>query len=88
MQRCGLSGLVKNWTTNFPGWTTGDFGWGGDRMENVLWRLQNGELDGMNKQATAEGTLNAMIETDAVTFYLGLSGNLYLGRKRQGVHSR
>ncbi len=48
----------------------------------------NGELDGMNKQATAEGTLNAMIETDAVTFYLGLNGNLYLGRKRQGVHRR
>ncbi len=40
--------LLKNWTENFFGWNAADFGWGADRTENILWRLQNGELDGVN----------------------------------------
>ncbi len=40
--------LLKNWTTNFFGWNAANFGWGGDRIENILWRLENGELDGVN----------------------------------------
>jgi lysophospholipase L1-like esterase len=39
--------LLENWKANFFGWNTADFGWGADRVENVLWRLQNGELDGV-----------------------------------------
>jgi lysophospholipase L1-like esterase len=39
--------LLKNWTENFFGWNAADFGWGADRTENILWRLQNGELDGV-----------------------------------------
>ena len=35
-------------TQNFYGWNAGDFGWGADRTENILWRLENGELDGVN----------------------------------------
>ena len=35
-------------TTNFFGWNAADFGWGADRTENILWRLENGELDGVN----------------------------------------
>src|SRR5258707_89245 len=40
--------LVDNWKTNFFGWNAANFGWGADRIENILWRLQNGELDGVN----------------------------------------
>jgi lysophospholipase L1-like esterase len=40
--------LLENWKTNFFGWNAADFGWGGDRIENILWRLENGELDGVN----------------------------------------
>jgi lysophospholipase L1-like esterase len=40
--------LLENWKKNFFGWNAADFGWGADRVENVLWRLENGELDGVN----------------------------------------
>ncbi len=40
--------LLANWKQNFFGWNAGDFGWGGDRTQNILWRLENGELDGVN----------------------------------------
>ena len=40
--------LLENWKKNFFGWNAADFGWGADRVENILWRLENGELDGVN----------------------------------------
>jgi lysophospholipase L1-like esterase len=40
--------LLMNWKENFFGWNAGNFGWGADRIENMLWRLENGELDGVN----------------------------------------
>jgi lysophospholipase L1-like esterase len=40
--------LLENWKKNFFGWNAADFGWGADRIENILWRLQNGELDNVN----------------------------------------
>jgi (4-O-methyl)-D-glucuronate---lignin esterase len=40
--------LLANWKQNFFGWNAADFGWGADRIENILWRLENGELDGVN----------------------------------------
>jgi lysophospholipase L1-like esterase len=40
--------LLENWRANFHGWNAADFGWGGDRTEHILWRLQNGELDGVH----------------------------------------
>ncbi len=38
----------KNWNENFFGWNAADFGWGGDTTRNVLYRLNDGELDGVN----------------------------------------
>jgi lysophospholipase L1-like esterase len=43
--------LLENWRKNFFGWNAADFGWGADRVENILWRLQHGELDGVNPKA-------------------------------------
>ena len=40
--------LLENWKTNFFGWNAANFGWGADRIENILWRLENGELDEVN----------------------------------------
>jgi lysophospholipase L1-like esterase len=40
--------LLDNWNKNFSGWSAEDFGWGADRTQNILWRLLNGELDGVN----------------------------------------
>ena len=39
--------LLANWKQNFFGWNAADFGWGADSTQNILWRLVNGELDGV-----------------------------------------
>jgi len=40
--------LLANWKKNFFGWNAADFGWGGDTTQNILWRLAQGELDGVH----------------------------------------
>ncbi|MCI0366023.1 MAG: GDSL-type esterase/lipase family protein [Phycisphaerales bacterium] len=40
--------MLANWNKNFFGWNAANFGWGGDTVQNILWRLENGELDGVN----------------------------------------
>jgi lysophospholipase L1-like esterase len=40
--------LLANWTQNFFGWNAANFGWGADTVQNILWRLQNGELDNVH----------------------------------------
>ena len=40
--------LLANWRQNFFGWNAGNFGWGADLTQNILWRLEHGELDGVN----------------------------------------
>jgi lysophospholipase L1-like esterase len=40
--------FLENWKQNFFGWNAADFGWGADTTQNILWRLENGELDGVN----------------------------------------
>src|SRR3954471_10132009 len=39
--------FLANWRQNFFGWNAADFGWGADTTQNILWRLKNGELDGV-----------------------------------------
>ena len=43
--------FLANWKHNFHGWNAGNFGWGGDTVQNILWRLDNGELDGVHPRA-------------------------------------
>jgi lysophospholipase L1-like esterase len=40
--------LLAHWKANFFGWNAGNFGWGGDGTQNILWRLEHGELDGID----------------------------------------
>ena len=40
--------FLSNWNANFHGWNAANFGWGGDLTQNILWRLENGELDDVN----------------------------------------
>lgn len=38
----------KRWTDRFGKWRTLNIGYGWDRIQNVLWRLEHGEMDGLN----------------------------------------
>jgi lysophospholipase L1-like esterase len=38
--------LLEHWKKHFHGWNAANFGWGGDTTSNILWRLNNGELNG------------------------------------------
>lgn len=40
--------FLANWNQNFHGWNAANFGWGADSIQHMLWRLKNGELDGVN----------------------------------------
>jgi lysophospholipase L1-like esterase len=40
--------FLANWKQNFHGWNAANFAWGADTIPNILWRLENGELEGVN----------------------------------------
>ena len=40
--------FLAQWKRHFYGRNAANFGWGGDTTQNILWRLQNGELDGVS----------------------------------------
>lgn len=40
--------FLDNWKQNFFGWNAANFGWGGDKTQHILWRLNNGELDNVH----------------------------------------
>jgi lysophospholipase L1-like esterase len=52
--------FLANWNANFHGWNAANFGWGGDTIQNMLWRLQNGELEGIQPKVVVllSGTNN------------------------------
>lgn len=40
--------LLAHWQRSFHGWNAANFAWGGDSTGNMLWRLDAGELDGVD----------------------------------------
>ncbi len=40
--------FLAHWKQTFHGWNAANFGWGGDSTHQMLWRLQNGEFDGLS----------------------------------------
>ncbi len=40
--------FLAHWQQSFHGWNAANFGWGGDRTQNILWRLEHGELTGVD----------------------------------------
>jgi lysophospholipase L1-like esterase len=40
--------FLEHWKKSFFGWNAANFGWGGDTTQNMLWRLEHGEFDGVN----------------------------------------
>jgi lysophospholipase L1-like esterase len=65
--------FLENWNKNFHGWNAANFGWGGDSIQNILWRLQNGELDGVNPKVIV-----VMAGTNNI-------GGGYAGRNREKI---
>ncbi len=47
----GWGGKKDIWDKAFGAYTPANFGIGGDRTQHVLWRIQNGELDGIKPKA-------------------------------------
>jgi lysophospholipase L1-like esterase len=43
--------LLEHWRKTFFGWNAANFGWGGDTTQNILWRIRNGEMDGISPKA-------------------------------------
>ena len=39
--------FLAHWKKTFFGWNAANFGWGGDGTQHMLWRIRNGELDGI-----------------------------------------
>ncbi|TWT90200.1 GDSL-like Lipase/Acylhydrolase [Pseudobythopirellula maris] len=40
--------LKQNWRSHFHGWNAANFAWGGDTTHNILWRIENGEMEGID----------------------------------------
>ncbi len=71
--------LLANWRLNFFGFNAADFGWGADKTQNILWRLENGELDGVNPKIIVllAGT-NNLGSNDAAEIVSGLQAILHI----------
>jgi lysophospholipase L1-like esterase len=62
-------GGKKVWDANFAGLRAANFGISGDRTQHVLWRLENGELQGIKPKVVVLmiGTNNTGFERDGTT---------------------
>jgi lysophospholipase L1-like esterase len=58
--------LLANWKANFFGWNAANFAWGGDGTQNILWRMEHGELEGVHPKVIVvlAGTNNVATMAD------------------------
>jgi lysophospholipase L1-like esterase len=73
------------WQRNYQSLNALDLGFGGDRTENVLWRLQHGEVDGLDPQVIVLmlGTNNTgHRQEDPQTTAIGIKRNIDELQKR------
>ncbi len=40
--------FLADWQARWGAWKPGNFGWGGDQVQHILWRIENGELAGLS----------------------------------------
>lgn len=76
---------ARIWQEHYARHDALDLGFGGDRTENVLWRLQNGEVDGIAPKVAVLmiGTNNAGLRGDfPATTVAGIRANLDELRRR------
>ncbi|WP_414662151.1 platelet-activating factor acetylhydrolase IB subunit [Horticoccus sp. 23ND18S-11] len=68
-RRADEKGGKKVWDAHFAPLGAANFGISGDRTQHVLWRLENGELDGIKPKAVVMmiGTNNTGFERDGTT---------------------
>jgi lysophospholipase L1-like esterase len=77
--------LLEHWQRSFHGWNAANFGWGGDTTRNILWRLDNDELTGVNPRVivlmagtnnVAEGTRGVDADAHAADIARGIEAIL------------
>jgi lysophospholipase L1-like esterase len=66
--------LLDSWNDHFFGWNAANFAWGGDSTSNILWRLENGELEGLRPKVFVilAGTNNLYGTRDAAEVARGI----------------
>jgi lysophospholipase L1-like esterase len=75
--------FLANWNQNFFGWNAADFGWGADNIQNIQWRLENGELDGVNpKVIVLLGGTNNLANTPPADIVRGIKAVLDVMREK------
>lgn len=76
--------LLANWKKNFFGWNAANFGWGADRTQHMLWRIQNGELDGVNPKVVViqAGTNNVAAGERAADIVRGIGALIETVRQK------
>lgn len=75
----------ENWTKHWGAYRAVNIGIGGDRTENVLWRLQNGELDGYKAKlfVLLIGTNNTDKKTEPDDIAAGIKAIIELIKSKQ-----
>lgn len=72
--RAPLAWATASWDECFAGWTVTNLGFGWDRTENALWRVEHGELDGIEPRVVVVkiGTNNTAVGHTPEEIFAGI----------------